>query len=138
MGAERDRRYRQPGYGGRAGETREPPRPSGTDAPRSSPVLGKRTVSRCVECGMLLPALTDSVDQCPKCRAALHACKQCTHFDPGRRFECAKPIAERIVDKSARNQCAYFSLRVAVERDTSAGSMRPEDARRSFENLFKP
>jgi hypothetical protein len=35
------------------------------------------------------------------------------------------------------NACERFSLMVTVERDTSGGSVRPEDARRSFGNLFK-
>jgi hypothetical protein len=42
-----------------------------------------------------------------------------------------------VADKRARNECAVFSLMVTVERDTSGGSVRPEDARRSFGNLFK-
>ncbi len=96
-----------------------------------------RTVSRCAACGTLLPPLTDPAAACPQCRAALYACKQCTHFDPGRRFECAQPVPERIADKSARNECAHFALRVTIERDVSPGSPRPDDARRGFDNLFK-
>jgi hypothetical protein len=46
-------------------------------------------------------------------------------------------VPERISDKGARNECAFFSLQVTVERDTSSGTARPEDARRAFENLFK-
>jgi len=30
-----------------------------------------------------------------------------------------------------------FSMIVTVERDTSGGSVRPDDARRTFGNLFK-
>jgi hypothetical protein len=67
----------------------------------------------------------------------LHACRQCAHFDPARRFECAQDIAERIGDKRARNDCALFSIVVTVERDTSGGSMPPDNARRGFSNLFK-
>ena len=57
--------------------------------------------------------------------------------EPGRRFECARPIAERVADKSARNECPEFSLRVTVERDASPDGPRPDDARRAFGNLFK-
>ena len=85
----------------------------------------------------MLPITTDSLTHCPHCRAALHACRQCAHFDTARRFECAQDIAERIADKRAVNACERFSLMVPVERDTSGGSVRPEDARRSFGNLFK-
>jgi len=129
-----DRRYRQAGYrnSGRQESSREPPRP-----PSVPETLKSRPLSRCAECGARLPVAADSLTQCPNCRAHLHACRQCTHFDTGRRFECARPVPERIVDKRARNECALFSIVVTVERDTSSGPMRPDDARRAFGNLFK-
>jgi hypothetical protein len=79
----------------------------------------------------------DSLTQCPHCRAELHTCRQCSHFDTARRFECAQDIPARIADKRARNDCPRFSLMVTVERDTSAGAVRPDDARRAFGNLFR-
>ncbi len=100
-------------------------------------MLANRTVSRCGGCGAVLPIANSTLEQCPNCRAALHACRQCTHFEAGRRFECAQPIAERIADKTARNECAAFALRVTVERDASPHSTRPGDIRRGFDNLFK-
>ena len=134
-----DRKYRQQGYrsgGGGKQEPREreqPPRPpSGTFG-----ILRSRATSRCAECGAVLPITADSLTQCPHCRAELHACRQCAHFDTARRFECAQNIPERIADKRALNACASFSLMVTVERDTSAGAVRPDDARRAFGNLFK-
>jgi hypothetical protein len=135
-----DRKYRQQGYRGGSGrgsgggpERPEPPRPpSGTFG-----ILKNRATSRCAACGAVLPITADSLTQCPHCRAELHACRQCSHFDAGRRFECAQDIAERIPDKRARNECALFSMVVTVERDTSGGSVRPDDARRTFGNLFK-
>ena len=131
-----DRKYRQPGY--RSGATggsqdrREAPRPSGTFG-----ILKSRATSRCAECGTVLPVTADSLARCPQCQAELHACRQCAHFEPARRFECTQDIAERIADKRARNECALFSMVVTVERDTSGGSMHPDDARRGFGNLFK-
>lgn len=128
-----DRRYRQAGYRspgpGQGKREPPPPRPSGT--------LKNRSLSRCAACGAVLPITAESLTECPSCRAGLHACRQCAHFEPGRRFECTQPIAERIADKSARNDCALFSLRVTVERDTSSGSVRPDEAKRGFGNLFK-
>ena len=113
-----DRKYRQQGYRQSSSERRDPPRPrpAPTDAPRGA-MLDKRTLSRCAACGAVLPIAHASLTECPSCRAALHACRQCTHFDTGRRFECAQPIRERLADKSARNDCVSFSLRVTVERD---------------------
>lgn len=85
----------------------------------------------------MLPITADSLTQCPQCRAVLHSCRQCAHFDTARRFECTQDIAGRIADKRAPNDCARFSLMVTVERDTSGGAVRPDDARRSFGNLFR-
>jgi predicted RNA-binding Zn-ribbon protein involved in translation (DUF1610 family) len=101
-------------------------------------MLAHRTVSRCGACGAVLPVANASLEQCPSCRAAIHACRQCAHFDPGRRFECAQAIPERLLDKNGRNECALFSLRSSVERDATPDGKRPGDARQGFENLFKP
>ena len=131
-----DRKYRQRGYRSEGAEPRrrEPP---AADAPRSGGMLAPRTVSRCAACGAVLPVATAALEQCPHCRAAIRACRQCAHFDTGRRFECEEPIPERIADKSARNDCAAFALRVTVERDASPDSTRPGDIRRGFDDLFK-
>jgi predicted RNA-binding Zn-ribbon protein involved in translation (DUF1610 family) len=132
-----DRRYRQQGYqdsGGDKGPKGERPGPPG---PAPGPVLGQRAVSRCAECGTPLGPGTDPRGSCPQCGAAVHACKQCSHFDPGRRFECDQAIPQRLPDKRATNDCPEFSLRVAVERDASPGSVRPADARRAFDDLFR-
>jgi hypothetical protein len=132
-----DRRYRQQGYRQDDSAKREPPRPRPTDAPQSKPMLDKRAVSRCEACGAVFPIAMSSLEQCPGCRAAIHACRQCTHFEPSRRFECVLPIIERVADKNARNDCTEFSLRVTVERDASPDGARPDDVRRDFQNLFK-
>lgn len=134
-----DRKYRQQGYrsgGGGPDPRRSPPPPRPPDAPRGG-MLARHTVSRCAGCGAVLPIATASLAACPNCRAALHACRQCTHFDAARRFQCTEPIPERIVDKNAANECASFALRVTVERDASPDSTRQSDIRRGFDNLFK-
>lgn len=131
-----DRKYRQQGYRAQGADSRKP-QPPAADVPRSGGMLAKHTVSRCGACGAVLPIATASLEQCPNCRAAIHACRQCTHFDTGRRFECTEPISERLADKNARNDCAWFSLRVTVERDASPDATRPGDIRRGFDNLFK-
>jgi hypothetical protein len=131
-----DRKYRQPGYRQDESGPRRPA-PRAGDAPRSGGTLAQRTVSRCAACGAMLPIATASLEQCPNCRADVHACRQCAHFDPAHRFECTQPIAERVADKSARNRCDRFSLRVVVERDASPDSPRQGDLRRAFDSLFK-
>jgi hypothetical protein len=131
-----DRKYRQRDYrggGGGPSERRDTPPP----AAGTFGILRSRPTSRCAACSFVLPITADSLAQCPQCRADLHACRQCAHFDAARRFQCAQDIPAPIEDKRARNDCGRFSLMVTVERDTSGGSVRPVDARRSFDNLFK-
>ena len=131
-----DRKYRQQGYRGQDATPTRRERPA-AEAPRSGGMLAQRTVSRCGGCGVVLPIATASLGECPNCRAAIHACRQCTHFDTGQRFECTQPIPERLAEKTARNDCALFSLRVTIERNASPDSTRPGDIRRAFDNLFK-
>src|SRR5437867_13137391 len=99
-------------------------------------MLAKHTVSRCGACGAVLPIAPASLEQCPNCRVPIHACRQYTHLQTGRRFECAEPVQERVAGKDARNECAPFSLRVTVERDASPDSPRPGHIRRRFDSLF--
>ena len=133
-----DRKYRQQGYQGYRNQDPgprrpEPPRP---DAPRGS-MLASRTVSRCGACGDLLPIATASLEQCPSCRADIHACRQCAHFDTSPRFQCAQPSPQRIEAKATRNDCASFALRVSVEKNASPDGKSAADIRRTFDNLFK-
>ena len=141
-----DRKYRQRGYqdsGGGAKKEFEKsaaatPKKENTFGPRPINMPGTRTVSRCAECGALLQSLTDPVAECPKCGFALHACKQCEHFDPSTRFECTEPIPDRISPKDKRNDCPHYSIRVMVEKETSSKAHeRPNDARAAFDSLFK-
>jgi hypothetical protein len=130
-----ERRYRQSGYKD-TGRPREAPRRP-PDPPNPSPTLKNRSLSRCAACGTTLPITVGSLAECPSCRAALQACRQCAHFDPGHRFECTEAVAERIADKQQRNDCGLFTLRVTVEHEMSGGAIRPADVRRGFNNLFK-
>jgi len=107
--------------------------------------------SRCYNCSTALAEGTDFNGACPKCNAALHCCKQCSHFEPSMRFQCLKPIPVRIPLKDGANECSLFTPRVTVAREgTSNGSgaqssgpagppvpRNPEDARSAFDKLFK-
>src|SRR5437870_13280246 len=109
-----DRRYRQQGYrsaGSSGQDRREPPKPPKPPKPAGTfGILKSRATSRCAECGTVLPITAESLTRCPHCQTELHACRQCSHFDSARRFECTQPITERIADKRARNDCAVFSM----------------------------
>ena len=138
-----DRKYRQRGYQDSGPEPQkggglDKPKKQETFGPRAIQMPGTRNVSRCSQCGTVLQNVTEPVGQCPKCGFELHSCKQCTYFDPGSRFECMQPVKERIAKKDARNDCQLYEIRVTREKETSTpASLRPNDARAAFENLFK-
>jgi hypothetical protein len=49
-----------------------------------------------------------------------------------------QPVAVRVPKKDTKNDCALYEMRVTREKETSTpASLRPNDARAAFENLFK-
>jgi hypothetical protein len=95
-----------------------------------------REVIRCARCAGELSSADVSNARCSKCGAELHACTQCTFFDPGARLQCLQPISARIAVKDARNDCTLWKPRTTVERETkAAGTTR--SGRQAFDDLFK-
>lgn len=119
--------------------------------PRTPRMVGTITRARCSNCGAVLQPGFDPKGKCPRCGFELHSCKQCAFFDTAARFECMKPIPERIPRKDQRNECTFYEFRTTIEKDTApsappagAGATpsperisRPTDARQAFEDLFK-
>jgi len=154
---ESDRKYRQRGYMEYDRESREPGRkrdegrrmgpkpPIDVTGPRLPRLVQTVTATRCYNCATALPEGTDFNGNCPKCGVALHCCKQCAFFEPSTRFQCLKPIPERIAAKDKANNCEWFSPRVTVAREASSvnsplaggGPRTPADARLAFDSLFK-
>lgn len=163
-----DRKYTQRGYqdssaprdGNGARDAKPKPKgpklPLDVTGPRLPRLVESVTASRCFSCATTLGADTDFNGTCPKCNAALHCCKQCTYFEPSTRFQCMKPIRERIAYKDTANTCEFFRARVTVARDAApvnaqiprpagvnggaAAAAAPKtatDARIAFDNLFK-
>ncbi len=167
-----DRKYKQRGYqeserdrssNGNGGFREDRPKPQGPrpsidiTGPRLPRLVQSVTASRCYNCATTLPLGTDFKGKCPKCNAALHCCKQCSHFEPSTRFQCLKPIPARIAVKDQANECELFGARVTVAREVTSqpqqmsrpsggGGMglplpqdgrRPNDTRSAFDNLFK-
>jgi hypothetical protein len=149
-----DRKYKQRGYQD-DGPTRGPldrPRQQGprppidVTGPRLPRMVQTVVASRCYNCSTTLPSGVDFRGACPKCNVALHCCKQCAHFEPSTRFQCLKPIPERIAIKDDNNDCDQFEPRVTVAREATSSSVNgppasaprsPADARAAFDNLFK-
>ncbi len=157
-----DRKYKQNGYQQSDRDRSDHPRTDSSPRPPKQPIdiTGPRlprlvqatAASRCHACATPLLPGTDFRGTCPKCKADLHSCKQCAHFEPSTRFQCLKPVPERIAVKDKANECELFSPRVTVARDSVAsgpspssngnrdsnGNPRnPTDARAMFDNLFK-
>ncbi len=73
-------------------------------------------------------------DECDRCGADLHVCRNCAHFDPGAYNQCREPQAERVADRERANRCEWF--RPAAGEATDRES--PErDARAALEQLFR-
>ena len=47
-------------------------------------------------------------DDCPKCGADLHACRQCRFYSPGAHNDCRETQAELVADKERSNFCDYY------------------------------
>jgi hypothetical protein len=131
-----DRKYRQRGY--QDGERPDRPPAQREPTPREFRVPnmpGFKNVVRCSRCGQQGAADVKPTDTCEGCGSDRRACAQCTWFDPGQRFECAKPISARVAPKDVRNDCEHFQARLTVERET--GSPAVSNARDAFDDLFK-
>ncbi|MDH4066891.1 MAG: hypothetical protein OEW19_21025, partial [Acidobacteriota bacterium] len=130
-----DRKYRQRGYHEEDRPPRQPPAgrperepgaPAGarrisSEGAKNPRMMGYREVARCARCGTVVDPQILSQSTCPKCQQALRACVQCTHFDPGARFECAAPVSARVSPKDAPNDCTLFEARTGWERETTTG-----------------
>ena len=55
-------------------------------------------------------------DECPACRAPLHACRNCRAYDDTARHGCREPQAEPPHDKDAGNFCDFFVFRQGAAR----------------------
>jgi len=142
-----DRKYRQRGYQDEQKETpKERPKPKAEPGfgQRPSPRIETRftDVIRCANCSTAIEMMGNIpfTDQCKKCGADLHSCKNCRYFDPGARFECQKPIEARIAKKADRNMCMQFSVKVSVEKQQPQQEVKKENVssgRKAFDDLFK-
>ena len=123
-----------------------PKLPIDVTGPRLPRMVQTVTAARCWNCAVTLSPSVEFKGTCPKCAVALHCCKMCAHFEPATRFQCLKPVPQRVAPKDEHNECELFSPRVTVARDANnAGSQAPAaqaprssaDARAAFDNLFK-
>jgi len=152
-----DRKYRHRGYQDDDRDQERERRPRRTDdrgrrfvdgAPRGRGVgLPTVVTFKCAMCGAEHRDVVIEEDTlCSSCGKPLRTCTNCTFFDTSKRFECRKPIEQRIESKSKANRCPHFQpkqirdLKAAVRDPGGSGGGReapPNDARAAFDALFK-
>lgn len=93
---------------------------------------------RCFQCGQTTEVATGERigfrDECTRCGADLHVCRNCDHHDPSAYNECRESSAERVGDRDRANRCEWFRPG-SVETGSDAGSS--DTASADFEALFK-
>ena len=96
--------------------------------------MGEKTGS-CWHCGRVFDDLELAREAvCAGCGKALHACRNCVFYRPGRANDCLEPIADHVVDKQRPNFCDYFKPhRGAYQADAVSG----QDLLAAAEDLFK-
>jgi hypothetical protein len=100
--------------------------------------MASHQVVRCRNCATLVDLPIGTLSSCPKCRAALHSCVQCAHFDPGARFQCMQKLLAPVSPKDAGNECTLYAPTLRVERQTSTTRLdNDDDPRKAFDDLFK-
>ncbi len=82
--------------------------------------------------GMLLPL--SRRETCPSCRAELHVCKLCRHYDAHRAGQCRELAAERVADKARANDCGWFVPR--PEAYKGGGAAMAQASRGALDVLF--
>ncbi len=91
----------------------------------------------CWKCGATLAALSlplRRLDECPGCRAELHACKLCVEYDRAYARHCREPTIEEVRDKERANFCDYFKPKPGAW--SAAAGVAAADARSALDKLF--
>ena len=68
----------------------------------------------CWHCGVSVreePLPLSTYAECYHCRAQLHCCRQCQHFNPRLRADCDEPRAESHSEREKANFCDWLKLR---------------------------
>ena len=94
------------------------------------------TKLNCFQCGteMTFGSLPGRRDECPKCGADVHACRNCAHYDRSAYNECREPQADRVQEKDRANFCDHFTPRAPG----GGPALDPaKDLRAAAEALFK-
>jgi hypothetical protein len=72
-------------------------------------------------------------DECPHCGYDVHACLNCSNYDPAAHNRCREPQAEWVTDREKANFCDFFQ---ANSSTGSPGEGKP-DPKKAFNDLFR-
>ena len=121
-------------------------------------LVAQKKTKFCWSCHLSIadePLPLSTYAECRQCRAQLHCCRQCQHFNPQLRVDCDESRAESHTDREKANFCDWFKLRsefVESDETTLAADHRvelnalfgtdsglretPSDGRTQLDNLF--
>lgn len=91
----------------------------------------------CWKCGADLagvPLPLSRLAECPKCRAYLHACRQCEFYDPRLTSKCREDRAEEVRDKEGANFCDWFKPNPRAHRPVAGN--KAAAAKSKLDELF--
>ena len=100
--------------------------------------MGSRSIDmQCWKCGtelknLLLPF--SRYEECSACKADLHVCLACRHYDPNLSDACREDRADFILDKDKANFCDYFKVNTKAYQKQDDAAAR--DARAKLAELF--
>lgn len=90
----------------------------------------------CWKCGASLRALPLPLGrraECTACRAELHVCRMCRHYDTGKAKQCRERAADEVRDKTRANFCEWFQ---PAPRSADASGKPDAPSRRELDKLF--
>lgn len=90
---------------------------------------------KCFNCGAELSFahVPGRRDECPKCGADAHACRNCRNYDANSYNECREPSAEVVKEKDRANFCDFYQ----PGGSGPAASDKKKDLLAAAEALFK-
>ena len=75
-------------------------------------------------------------EACPKCRADLRVCLNCTFYDPRVAHQCRERRAEPVLEKEVGNFCEFFEFVLRNWAPKAGGNPREAAARGQLKKLF--
>lgn len=81
-----------------------------------------------------LPKPYGRFSRCPVCRAELHVCRMCRHYDTTKAKHCREPLADEVRDEMRANTCEWFQA--APRASTEPRARTDKDSRHELDALF--